>query len=94
MAQAIGAYAGYDAYVRGETIKIGLLLGARRYECSRTFFPQGSVLKIYVRRILVSDTGLASFDCRIEDGDGEVATATLTVFQPADINEFLAGASE
>jgi predicted hotdog family 3-hydroxylacyl-ACP dehydratase len=94
MAQAIGAYAGYDAYVRGETIKIGLLLGARRYECIRTFFPRGSVLKIYVRRILVSDIGLASFDCRIEDGDGEVATATLTVFQPADINEFLAGVSE
>ena len=94
MAQAIGAYAGYDASLRGEPVKIGFLLGARRYECSRPFFALGSVLKIHVRRLLVSDSGLASFDCRIEDGDGEVATATLTVFQPADINEFLAGVSE
>jgi predicted hotdog family 3-hydroxylacyl-ACP dehydratase len=93
MAQAIGAYAGYTAHLCGEPVKIGFLLGARRYECTRPFFTPGSILKIYVRRILVSDNGLASFECRIDDHGGEVATATLTVFQPADINEFFAGIS-
>ena len=32
MAQAIGAYAGYRARLRGEPVKIGFLLGTRRYE--------------------------------------------------------------
>jgi predicted hotdog family 3-hydroxylacyl-ACP dehydratase len=94
MAQAIAAYAGYDAQLRGEPVKIGFLLGARHYECRRPFFTPGSVLKVHVRRVLVSDNGLASFECRIDDGGGEAATATLTVFQPADINEFFAGISE
>ena len=33
MAQAIGAYAGYTARLRGEPVRIGYLLGTRRYEC-------------------------------------------------------------
>ena len=84
MAQAIGAYAGYRARLRGEPIKIGFLLGTRRYESRRPFFPQGSVLKIYIKRVLESDNGLASFDCHIDDDGGEIASANVTVFQPAD----------
>jgi predicted hotdog family 3-hydroxylacyl-ACP dehydratase len=94
MAQAIGAYAGYEALGRGEPVKIGFLLGTRRYECSRPFFTPGTVLKVYVRRLLVNENGLGSFECHIDDRDGEVATATLTVFQPADIDELLAGVFE
>ena len=93
MAQAIGAYAGYAARLRGEPVKIGFLLGARRYECNRSSFPVGALLKVYVRRILIGESGLASFECRIDGDEGELATATLTVFQPADVNEFLAGIS-
>jgi predicted hotdog family 3-hydroxylacyl-ACP dehydratase len=87
MAQAIGAYAGYTARLRGEPVKIGFLLGTRRYDCSRPSFPLGSVLRVYVRRLLQSETGLASFECRIDDREGQVATANVTVFQPADIND-------
>src|SRR2546426_3960121 len=35
MAQAIAAYAGYGARLRGAPVKIGFLLGSRRYECRR-----------------------------------------------------------
>jgi len=35
MAQAIGAYAGFTACLRGEPIKLGYLLGTRCYECTR-----------------------------------------------------------
>ena len=34
MAQAIGAFAGYRARLRGEPVRIGFLLGTRRYECN------------------------------------------------------------
>jgi predicted hotdog family 3-hydroxylacyl-ACP dehydratase len=84
MAQAIGAYAGYRARLRGEPIKIGFLLGTRRYESRAPVFLQGSVLKIHVKRALESDNGLASFDCHIDDDSGEIASASITVFQPAD----------
>jgi predicted hotdog family 3-hydroxylacyl-ACP dehydratase len=84
IAQAIGAYAGYRARLRGEPIKIGFLLGTRRYESRRPFFSLGSVLKVYIRRVLESDNGLASFDCHIDDDSGEIVSASVTVFQAAD----------
>ena len=84
MAQAIGAYAGYTARLRGEPVKIGFLLGARRYECSRPIFPVGTVLRIHVRRVLQNENGLGSFECRIDNEDGPLATANLTVYQPVN----------
>jgi len=84
MAQAIGAYAGYRARLRGEPIRIGYLLGTRRYDCKQPRFAVGSVLKIHVKRVWQSDNDLASFDCRIDDENGELASANVTVFQSGD----------
>jgi predicted hotdog family 3-hydroxylacyl-ACP dehydratase len=92
MAQAIAAYAGYSARLRGEPVKIGFLLGSRRYECRRPIFPVGSVLRVSVR-VLHNANGLASFECRIDDTTEQLATANVTVFQPPDINDFLEGNS-
>jgi predicted hotdog family 3-hydroxylacyl-ACP dehydratase len=91
MAQAIAAYAGYHARLGGEPVKIGFLLGARRYECRRAIFPVGSVLRVHVRRLLQDENGLASFECRIDDDAGEAAAATLTVFQPVDSTDLPEG---
>lgn len=91
MAQAIAAYAGYTGRLRGEPIKIGFLLGTRRYECARSLFAVGSLLKVCVQRVLQSDDGLASFDCHIDDDHGQLANANLTVFQPADAQAVLTG---
>jgi predicted hotdog family 3-hydroxylacyl-ACP dehydratase len=93
MAQTIAAFAGYSAYSRGEAVKPGFLLGARRYECTLAMFSPGSLLRVHVRRVLQSDNGLGSFQCHIEHEEQEVATATLTVFQPADAVEFIKGGS-
>ena len=93
MAQSIAAFAGYTTYLRGEAIKAGFLLGARRYECTLPIFSLGSLLQVHVRRVLQSDNGLGSFQCRIEHEEQEVATATLTVFQPADAVDFIKGSS-
>jgi predicted hotdog family 3-hydroxylacyl-ACP dehydratase len=89
MAQTIAAFAGYTAYLRGEAVKLGFLLGARRYECTVPMFSLGSLLRVHVRRVLQSENGLGSFQCRIEHGQEEVATATLTVFQPVDAADFV-----
>ena len=92
MAQAIAAYAGYVARLRGEPIKLGLLLGTRRYGCNRPLFPVGSILRVSVKRALQGEHGLASFECDIVDvAQGPAAKAMLTVYQPADTEEFLRG---
>lgn len=88
MAQAIGAYAGYAARLRGEPVRLGYLLGTRCYECSRSVFPAGSLLRICVKRILQSDNGLGSFECRIEDESGLIASGNLSVFQLSGEGEF------
>lgn len=90
MAQAVAAHAGWCARLRGEPVRVGFLLGSRKYACSVASFPVGSVLKIEVRRALQGENGLGAFDCRIEDGTGaELASATITVFQPHNVEEFL-----
>jgi predicted hotdog family 3-hydroxylacyl-ACP dehydratase len=96
MAQAVAAYAGHAALLRGEPVKVGFLLGARRYEARVSAFAVGAVLRVYVRRELQGENGLGAFACRIEDaGSGEeLAAATITVFQPPNVHEFLEWSAE
>lgn len=95
MAQAIAAHAGWRALARGDVVKIGFLLGARRYEAQRASFAVGSVLQVHVHRALQGDNGLGAFECRIEQAGAAalaptlLAGATITVFQPHNVNEFL-----
>lgn len=98
MAQAVAAFAGYEARVRGRPVKVGFLLGSRRYQSHRPSFPVGSTLHIHVQRALQGENGLGAFECRIdalEDaGVMTVATASITVFQPDNVNQFLQEISE
>lgn len=96
MAQAVAAHAGFCARARGEPVRVGFLLGARRYACSVALFAPGSQLHVHVSRALQGDNGLGAFDCRIEDGvtGTELASATITVFQPNNVEEFLQRSTE
>ena len=91
MAQAIAAHAGWLAMQRGEAVKVGFLLGSRKYVCGVPLFANGSVLLVHVQRVLQGENGLGAFDCRIDvaGGASAVATATVTVFQPDNVNQFL-----
>ncbi|SFG10724.1 Predicted 3-hydroxylacyl-ACP dehydratase, HotDog domain [Duganella sp. CF458] len=91
MAQAIAAHAGWLALQRGEEVKVGFLLGSRKYEAKVPNFALGSVLQVHVRRVLQSENGLGAFECRIDivDGLANAAAATVTVFQPDNVNQFL-----
>ena len=94
MAQAIAAHAGWLARRRGEEVKVGLLLGSRKYEAEVTYFAPGSLLTVHVHRVLLADNGLGAFECRIDADNGaggvaSVATATVTVFQPNNVNQFI-----
>jgi len=82
MAQAIGAWAGWRFRLRGEPLKVGFLLGTRRFECSRPTFRAGERLRIDVQRQYWTEEGMSQFDCAIAIAGETVATAALTVFQP------------
>ena len=94
MAQAISAHAGWLSHQRGGGAKVGFLLGSRKYDTSVPYFVPGSVLRVHVHRVLQAENGLGAFDCRIDDADAlegaaSLATATVTVYQPHNVNQFL-----
>ena len=89
MAQAIAAWAGGRALARGEAVKPGFLLGSRRYECRRPLLAFGLRLRIEARRELFGDNGLGMFACRLLDGDEEIASANVSVFEPPDPAAYL-----
>lgn len=93
MAQAVAAFAGYEAQSRGEGVRVGFLLGSRKYEVTCPDFPVGSRLHVQTQRLLQGDNGLGAFDCKIVDANDAagaiLANATITVFQPSNVNEFL-----
>jgi predicted hotdog family 3-hydroxylacyl-ACP dehydratase len=91
MAQTVAAWAGWRARLRGEVPQIGFLLGSRRYECSRPRFSLGETYRVDVHRQFQADNGLGQFDCSIQCDGQTVASATLTVFEPANAEEFLMG---
>ncbi|MEQ1738745.1 MAG: hotdog family protein [Methyloglobulus sp.] len=80
MAQAIGAYAGIKSKLAGEPIKLGYLLGTRRFSSNVASFDAGTELTINVK-VIIQDDKLGAFDCQIL-GEGIEVSANLTVYQP------------
>lgn len=80
MAQTVAAYAGFIAKQQGEAIKLGFLLGTRRYHSNVAEFNVGSLLTVRVEKIMQNET-LGVFDCCIE-GVGVEVRSLLNVYQP------------
>jgi predicted hotdog family 3-hydroxylacyl-ACP dehydratase len=83
MAQACGAFAGMEARRMAEPVRLGFLLGTRRYHATRSWFAPGEHLVVEVR-VVLRELGMAVFDCRIAGAEGTLATAQLTLYRPED----------
>jgi predicted hotdog family 3-hydroxylacyl-ACP dehydratase len=84
MAQACGAFAGLEARTQGLPVRLGFLLGTRRFRASRPGFAEGERFLVLAKQIF-REGGMGKFDCVVRAADGEdVAHAQLTVFQPAE----------
>ena len=84
MAQTMALAVGEERRRRGQTPKVGFVLGTRRLEVKVATFESG---KRYVAnaKCVYAETEFASFDCSITDPDGAtVATALLTAYQPSE----------
>ncbi len=89
MAQTIGVFAGRRRRERSEDVRLGFLLGTRRYSTTVEGFAVGSRLTVHARMEILSEQGLAVFNCRILLGGEVVAEALMNVFQPNDVEGFL-----
>ncbi len=80
MAQTVAAHRGMIDRIAGRPVKLGFLLGTRRFISNVDAFKMGAVLKVKVEK-LIQDQGLAVFNCQIT-GEGVSVLAKLNVFQP------------
>ena len=81
MAQTVAAWSGYQGHLRQEEPQIGLLLGARKYQCHLARLPAGSLLTIDCEQLL-QDGALASFQCYLRCEGELAAEARLSTIQP------------
>ena len=89
MAQAIAAYAGALAQDEGEAVKIGFLIGTRKYKTHTPIFNTGAVLQVTVSKLYQEDSGLSVFECFISSNDTTLCEAKINVFQPHDPMQFI-----
>lgn len=89
MAQTIAAMAGIRAKKNREKIKLGFLLGTRRYDIFQPVFKAGETYNIEVEQLYMDDSGLASFDCQISDNKKSIVKARLNVFETDDAQQII-----
>lgn len=82
MAQAVAAWSGWQARLRGEPVRVGFLLGTRRFEALIPEYAMGDCLEVYVEREFQADNGLARFRAEIRRGETLCAQASISVFEP------------
>jgi predicted hotdog family 3-hydroxylacyl-ACP dehydratase len=83
MAQAVGAYVGATRQAKGESPRIGFIIGSRRLDFHVNRVALGADLRVHVRPVWI-DRGNGSFQCRVEEfGSGRIlAEGSLTVHEP------------
>ncbi len=81
MAQTCGAHTGARAQATGEPVRMGVLLGTRRYQAFTDWFAFGQRLTITVQVALL-EPPMGVYDCIIQQGDVTLAEASLSVYQP------------
>ena len=86
IAQTVAAHAGMVAHDSGYPVRVGFLLGTRRYACSMPHFPLGALLTVHVAAVYEAPR-ICKFSGTISDAKlGEVASCMVSVY--------LRGASE
>ncbi len=88
MAQTVAAFSGLQARRHQEPVKLGFLLGSRRFETNVQHFACGEVLRVTARRFVHDSSGMGAFECEVH-GDCAQQSATLSVYQPPDASDFV-----
>ena len=84
MAQTIAVYSGILATLAGEGIRVGYLLGTRKFDTNQHFMHRDQPVTIRVEEQFRNDDNVAVFDCELT-GDNLAMRAQLKVIQPHSI---------
>lgn len=93
MAQTCAAFQGLEAHQRGEPPRAGFLLASRHYHSKVSGFELGSKLRVRVTQVHREAGGLSVVEGEITELESgtQLVHATLTVYEVANLTEFLAG---
>lgn len=89
MAQAVAALAGVRAYMAGEPVKLGFLLGTRKFDIYQALFAANQTYRVVITELFMDDSGLGAFDCSILHNEAPVCQAKLNVFESNDTDQLL-----
>lgn len=94
MAQAIAALAGAKAKLNNETVKLGFLLGTRKFLAHQPILAPNITYLIEVKELFMDESGLGAFQCVLKESalkndDTIVCEAKLNVFETNDTNRLL-----
>jgi len=89
MAQTIAAFAGANALDNNQEVKIGFLLGSRKYQTTQSVFCLDTRLEVLVEQLYQEPSGLSVFECQIKQNDQIIAQAKVNTFQPDDVSAII-----
>lgn len=87
MAQSIAALAGIRSKNKAESVRVGLLLGSRKFDSNVESIPVGVDLHIHIEEMFSEENGLGVFKCEAK-APGILVVCSLSVYHPEDLGEF------
>ncbi len=88
MAQTVSLWSGNRLLQNGQPIRIGFLLGTRRYYCEQSVFTNGSTLMVTATPRFLDGSGLSAFDCTIALKSASDACSPAPILASARINAY------
>jgi predicted hotdog family 3-hydroxylacyl-ACP dehydratase len=79
MAQAVAACLGYEALVSGGGVRVGMIIGCKRFEAHADALAVNDEFWVDVQCVQGNDS-LSHFECRLQRGSECFAEAVLTLF--------------
>jgi predicted hotdog family 3-hydroxylacyl-ACP dehydratase len=92
MAQAIGAFSGFQCRRNGQPIEVGFLISVPEYRSYHPSFKVGQTLRVEVTHAW-GENQVARFQCTIKDAQNGklLQQAELSVFKPESLDTMLQG---
>jgi predicted hotdog family 3-hydroxylacyl-ACP dehydratase len=79
MAQAVAACLGYEAFLHGGGVRVGMVVACRKFAIARSRIDVGEQLDIHVTRLRGTDDA-STFEAEVHDGSGAlVSSAVMTL---------------
>ena len=81
MAQSVAVCLGYEAYLGGRGVRVGMIVSCRAFQAHIPSVSTGDELVVKADRQR-GNANLSHFDCEVRRGDTLFSTASLTLFSP------------